>query len=363
MSSPTPLLPGSPELPADPPAQLPATCDNCGATLTGKYCAACGQRHEPHVQSLAHFVAEGIEGVTHADSRLWRSLGYLLARPGLLTREFLEGRRARYLPPFRLYLVISVVFFLVGMPERVSVKQQSAGEVLDSATLLKQAEQVDSADNLLPEAMRKQTVEYLRAEAAEAKAREAAGIPPALPEAGSEPEKHDVSVSFGGLDLYCKSLKEQAASEGLIRKSLRERCERLAASDGSSMGEVVIHNVPRAMFLFLPLLAIVMKALYWRQKRYYVEHLLFLIHNHAFVFLAATLVILAGRVPFTAAVMGWVWAAASLYVVWYLFRAMRNVYGQGRAITLAKYLTLGTTYLATSVVMLILTVIYSAMTL
>lgn len=363
MSPPTPLLPGSPELPADPPAQLPATCDNCGTALTGKFCAACGQRHEPHVQSLAHFVAEGIEGVTHADSRLWRSLGYLLTRPGLLTREFLEGRRARYLPPFRLYLVISVVFFLVGMPERVTVKQQSAGEAVDSATLLKQAEQFDAANNLLPEAMRKQTVEYLRAEAAKAQAREAAGIAPALPEAGSEADKQNVSVSFGGLDLYCKSLKEQAASEGLFRKSLRERCERLARSDGSTMGKVVVRNVPRAMFLFLPLLALVMKGLYWRQKRYYVEHLLFLIHNHAFVFLAATMMILAGRLPLNAAFMGWLWTAASVYAVWYLFRAMRNVYGQGRGITLAKYLTLGTTYLATSVVMLILTVIYSAMTL
>ena len=117
MSPPTPLLPAYPaELPAM-RMQLPAKCGNCGAALTGRFCAACGQRQQPHVQLLVHFVAEGIEGVTHADSRLWRSLGYLLTRPGLLTREFLEGRRARYLPPFRLYLVISVVFFLVGMPE------------------------------------------------------------------------------------------------------------------------------------------------------------------------------------------------------------------------------------------------------
>jgi len=134
------------------------------------------------------------------------------------------------------------------------------------------------------------------------------------------------------------------------------------AHDGSSVGEVVVHNVPRAMFLFLPLLALVMKALYWRQKRYYVEHLLFLIHNHAFVFLAVIMLVLIGRVPYTDAVIGWLWAAASVYVFWYLYRAMRTVYGQGRWITLAKYFTLGTTYLATSVIMLILTVIYSALT-
>ena len=65
-----------------------------------------------HVHTLSHFAAEAFESLTHADSRVWKTLGYLLARPGLLTREFLDGRRARYLPPFRLYIVISLVFFL-----------------------------------------------------------------------------------------------------------------------------------------------------------------------------------------------------------------------------------------------------------
>ena len=67
---------------------------------------------------LGHFAGEAFESITHADSRLWRTLGYLLARPGRLTREFFDGRRARYLPPFRLYLVISLLFFLVaGLPD------------------------------------------------------------------------------------------------------------------------------------------------------------------------------------------------------------------------------------------------------
>ena len=70
------------------------------------------------MHTVAHFASEALESISHADSRLWRTLWYLLARPGFLTREFFAGRRVRYLPPFRLYLVISVVFFLVvGLPE------------------------------------------------------------------------------------------------------------------------------------------------------------------------------------------------------------------------------------------------------
>src|SRR5215469_10963942 len=89
-----------------------ARCDNCGAAVSGHYCAACGQRLEAPLQSLWHFTREATEDLTHTDSRLWRTLGALLFRPGYLTREFLAGRRARYLPPVRLYLVISVLFFL-----------------------------------------------------------------------------------------------------------------------------------------------------------------------------------------------------------------------------------------------------------
>ena len=104
-------------VPADAPAASPASpasprCDNCGAAVSGRYCAACGQRLEPPVHTLWHFTRAATEDLTHADSRLWRTLGALLLRPGHLTGEFLAGRRARYLPPVRLYLVISVVFFL-----------------------------------------------------------------------------------------------------------------------------------------------------------------------------------------------------------------------------------------------------------
>jgi hypothetical protein len=359
-----------PELP--PPQTL--VCANCGAPLAGEYCAECGQRHEPHVHTVRHFASEAFESITHADSRLWRTLGYLLTRPGLLTREFFNGRRARYLPPFRLYIVISVVFFLVGMPERVNVKPESPGDQLDSATLIRQAEQFESVDNPLPEAMREKSARYLREQAARAAAREAAGIEPVPREepapvaredaaAADDTTRHNVNVSFGGLNDFCEAFKDQPDSNNVLREALRERCKRLATGDGSSLGAAVVHNVPRAMFVFLPLLALVMTLLYWRPKRYYVEHLLFLIHNHAFIFLAATLVILVARVPFMSPLMPWLGTAVGFYLVWYIYRAMRNVYGQGRALTLAKYFTLGATYLVTSVVMLLLTLAYSALTL
>src|SRR5436190_18919279 len=88
--------------PAIPVAQT-LVCANCGAPLAGEYCTECGQRHEPHVHSVTHFAAEALESITHADSRLWRTLWFLLAKPGRLTLEFFAGHRVSYLPPVRLY--------------------------------------------------------------------------------------------------------------------------------------------------------------------------------------------------------------------------------------------------------------------
>ena len=82
-----------PQAPAAPAAALPALasprqlCENCGAEVTQRYCGACGQRREPPVHSLWHFSRVATEDLTHADSRLWRTLRALLFEPGHLTAE------------------------------------------------------------------------------------------------------------------------------------------------------------------------------------------------------------------------------------------------------------------------------------
>src|ERR1700704_2643682 len=95
-----------------PEASPSRACANCRATLTGRYCGACGQRADTAAHSVGHFLWEAIEALTHADSRVWGTLQPLLRCPGFLTREFFAGRRARYVQPLRLYLILSVLFFV-----------------------------------------------------------------------------------------------------------------------------------------------------------------------------------------------------------------------------------------------------------
>lgn len=93
--------------------QQPA-CVNCGGSLTGEFCQHCGERKfDPHHLTLRHFLEHAVEGLTHADNRILRSLKFLVVRPGHLTNEYMEGRRKPYLQPVQLFLVVNLLFFLI----------------------------------------------------------------------------------------------------------------------------------------------------------------------------------------------------------------------------------------------------------
>ncbi len=91
--------------------QRPECCLNCGTVLAGNWCYQCGQRVEAHGRSLRHVGIETVELLTHADSRLWRTLRGLALHPARLTLDYLAGRRASQIPPLRLFLIMLLVFF------------------------------------------------------------------------------------------------------------------------------------------------------------------------------------------------------------------------------------------------------------
>ena len=88
-------------------------CANCSTPLQGPVCHQCGQLADEYHRPVRGLVGELIEGLLALDGRVARTLPNLLARPGRITRDYLKGRRARYMPPFRLYIVASLIFFLL----------------------------------------------------------------------------------------------------------------------------------------------------------------------------------------------------------------------------------------------------------
>jgi hypothetical protein len=365
----------------EPPVPQTLVCANCGQPLAGEYCAACGQRHEPHVHTVGHFAGEAFESISHADSRLWRTLLYLLTRPGFLTREFFDGRRVRYLPPFRLYLVISVLFFLVvglgGSETGAEIRKPQSPEEIAAVNAVAEQFAAGELPGMSDDA-RSKVADELRALAAKQKteleAKQAAAdgrAPTPVPKAGGDPDLGDVDVMTGegvenGIQQFCRDFRNSAAADKTPatenRRNVLRWCRRFEERGASAIGEGIAHNIPRAMFVFLPLLALCMKLMYWRPKRYYVEHLLFLVHNHAFVFLATSIVMLIGLIPGVGDYAWPLYWANFFYMAWYIYRAMRNVYQQDRGLTVLKYLTLGYLYFVAGLSVFLMTAIYSAIT-
>ena len=91
---------------------LSDVCANCGAQLTGAYCAACGQKRLVDAdRRFGHLLREFVSAATDLDGRFWRSVGALLFRPGLLSRDYIDGRRARWLSPISLFLLVNLFYF------------------------------------------------------------------------------------------------------------------------------------------------------------------------------------------------------------------------------------------------------------
>ena len=286
---------------ADQKNHLPllAPCANCGAPLAGRFCSSCGQRADTHAHSLGHFLSEATEVLTHADSRVWGTIWPLLSRPGFLTREYFAGRRARYLQPFRLYLIMSVVFFVLSA-------LLGGGRASDSDT---------RADN---------------------------------------PVRAQDCIDVKS-DLHWGSYKPLP--------QIKAACRSIRADNGREFGERVVHNLGRALFMFLPLLAALMKLLYWRPRRYYLEHLLLLIHDHAFVFLLLSIFMLATHWMKSGSGYDLLFFIVTWYLVRYLYRSMKTVYGQSGLRTSLKFVVLGFAYLLGGAFMLLATAFYSAATL
>jgi hypothetical protein len=119
-------------------------CRNCGETLRGAWCHACGQSGHLH-RSLLHLGEEVLHGLLHFEAKGWRTLPLLVARPGLLTRRYIDGQRVRYVSPLALFLfTVFLMFFVVsfgpkGTPDRL------AGAASERADLLAEVKDADAA--------------------------------------------------------------------------------------------------------------------------------------------------------------------------------------------------------------------------
>lgn len=319
-------------------------CLNCGTALGGQYCASCGQRARSRLISIWELTSEAFGDLFELDSRLWRTLVPLIARPGKLTRDYLEGRRASFMPPFRTYLVLSILFFLVAFfdpREELGILFEPSEPVAEESEADSDQSSAIDSQELIDELAEEGILvgdEITREELEETIDDATDGI------------QLQITAEEGECDL--EDLESADIPAWLAKRLTKERlqvvCERIQADDGRALLSKLLDNVPAALFILLPLMALVLKILYPLSKRYYVEHLLFVVHYHAFFFLLLTLQILLSRlgllVGLPESALTVALFATSLYFPIYLYKAMRRVYEQGRAITAGKYFVLTLAY-------------------
>jgi hypothetical protein len=284
-------------------ALLPGTpCRNCGAAVNEQFCGRCGQGADVHVPSTRELLHEVLEGLTHSDSRLWRTLQLLWFRPGQLTREFVAGRRVAYLPPFRLYLIMSVVFFLVT-----------------------------SATN--------SHIQFLKLDGQEV---------------GATPQESCSKMDISSLPGY-----------GEWNARLQRACLGVLNDRGENLQHVFIAAMPKSMFVFLPLIAFFSMLLYWWPRHRYAEQLLFFLHLHAFFFSAMTLLLLLGQLGKALPAAHGTVAVLEPLIFWWMFiyavLAMRRYFGRSWFGTLCHAFALFIVYMVVLAFTFTATFVYAAL--
>jgi len=242
-------------------------CPNCGVPRADRFCAACGQNDRSYLRATREIVGDVLSEVFDLDSRLGRTLKYLLLRPGFLSREFASDRRASYVSPVRLYIVVSLVFFgMLSLTTRLDTGEipqvVHSGEVEHE---VKADPDIGRMYSQLSEAQRARLKTIL--------------------------EKH--GVASDGVKRQIEQLDEASRaapvpSASAFESALSDRVLDLAENPRGAY-QTVVSDLPAAMFLTLPLYAAWLKLMY--RRRFYAEHLVFALHLHSFLFFIGTFIL------------------------------------------------------------------------
>ena len=370
-----------------------AHCRNCGSPLYGEHCYACGQPTKGLVRHFRSILGDVADTIFNVDGRILRTLPALLLKPGFLTREYIEGHRVRYVSPVRLFVFLCIGTFFaaklatpsfeIGGDDAVRVAGTDAVvinpdgkegfEEIDTvegvearlaevraefASSRQESKDVPGMRAILDaterqvEAAAAARIEELRGTPAKAGHAEGRSSSPGL----SVDENSDTpNINFNGKpwDAEANPLVIESLPDGANRwlntqiGHIPQNWKRVR-EDPDLLRNAFYSALPTALFVLVPVFALLLKVLYVYQRRLYMEHLVSALHGHAFV-CAMLLVLMAmasiesllGSPAWLAAPMGWLEWLALLWIPTYLWLHLRRVHGQGRLATSLNFAILG----------------------
>ena len=318
-------------------------CLNCNAVLHGRYCSICGQENLEPQESVWHMVGHFFSDITHFDGKFFSSVKYLFTRPGFLTKEYVNGRRASYLNPVRMYVFTSAIFFLIFF------SFFSGDEIRGN-----------SSDTTYPVISRADSARFRSAlfltglDSAKA-FRQGPAFKKFFiliePDSSGFPETPvmdtDKSIRYESRTQYDSLIAIGKLKPNFLERLLKRREFAMREKYGNDdrvitdkIVEAFQHNIPWVFFLSLPVFALFLKLLYRRNKKfYYTAHIVFSLHLYIFAFIAVLLLLCLNALS---ELRYFNWIVYPLVVLWllvfyYAYKAMRNFYGQGRIKTFFKF--------------------------
>lgn len=294
-------------------------CLNCHEEINdSNYCPNCGQLNTDKKVTLKQLSKDFLGDYFTFDSKFFKSLFPLLIKPGHLTKEYIRGKRISYILPLRLYIFTTFVFFFIVTINTKLDFEKFANDYSDSTA--NSVASIDTSKTLVDKIQNdlKSDVVY---------------------KIDSSKSKRQTVVVGPAFNL---SIDEATDSSSALVKYLNNKSKYLA-SFGDESGEIfwkeVINQIPKVMFVLLPLFALFLKLLYIRRKILYIEHLVFSLHIHTFIFIV---LIISVFIPNFYVVLGLL-----LVIFIYLFLSIYNYYEQSFLKSFFKFIILLSVYLVT----------------
>jgi len=337
------------------PARLRGnSCLNCNDPLEGEenFCPSCGQRNNVNRLSFKLFVEEFFGDVFSYDSRLWGTVFPLILKPGKVAYEFVTGRRKKFVNPFRTYLTVSLIFFLVyGMIKTVEQYNGDGTKNGNSSFL-----NFDNDDDNLTSAQKDSIV---AAALSNVKNNAAIDIDSVLTANNVNLDSIDTDkMPFDSLkqkipfvkkvtefydyhELYKDHAPAQAFDSLGYKNTFWNRFYYDKSisfyrmqQDGDSFLDKIFSGLSIAVFLFLPIFALIFKLIYIRRKYTYMEHMVFVFYTQSVFFLLMLLFLIINNFSNSE---GSLIAIFMLLFAIYIYLAMRRFYKQGWFKTFVKF--------------------------
>jgi hypothetical protein len=317
------------------PVQSGKPCENCGAIVPDRFCTTCGQLASDFHRPFWSLISGSLADVFSLDGRLVRTVPMLLFRPGRVTRSYLDGKRARYVPPFRMFLLASLVFFLtvftlsdeLGWFDGWKIDPMTQGSL--SMNLATPADQAAIEDM-------KAQLEDPRLDAESRAAIETAVDQGVSGIAFDEILLPDGTVDRDALHAMIRDRAGAGATPADIETTYKALDQAATVYENQDrFGARLRQWAPRFSLLFLPVFSLLLTLLYaWHRKIYLYDHLIVGLHFQTFLYLlGTTLLLVAAVVPQSA---GWLAGGGFFVIFAYLYRLLRVTYGSGRLLAVLR---------------------------